>query len=77
MPRGINNWTFRDIEAFLKERGFALHHTNGSHFYYIAHIEKAFRQVCVPYHGSRSIKPRTMKAIITQSGIAQKEWMQK
>jgi predicted RNA binding protein YcfA (HicA-like mRNA interferase family) len=28
----------------------------------------------VPFHGNKSIKPRTLKGIILQSGIDQKEW---
>ncbi len=75
MTHGLFNWTFDDVVNFLKERGFTLHHTNASHYYYVGHYEKILRQVCVPYHGRKAIKPRTVKGIILQSGIPHKEWM--
>ena len=74
MPNGLFNWTFKDIENFLKDRGFRLNHTNGSHFYYTGSYKTIVRQVCVPFHSSKIIKPRTVKGIILQSGIPQKEW---
>ena len=69
MPRRLNNWTFRDVETFLKDHGFHLHHTNGSHYYYLG---KDMHFVCVPFHGGKGIKPRTVKSMILQSGIEQK-----
>lgn len=75
MPRGINNWKYKDVVRFLKENGFRLNHSRGSHFYYIGIVNKTHRQVCVPYHGSNSIKPRTIKGIISQSGISKNEWI--
>jgi len=71
MPNRLRYWTFKEIESFLRDNGFALHHTNGSHFYYIGNNTKL---VCVPFHGSKTIKPRTVKSIILQSGIPQKKW---
>jgi predicted RNA binding protein YcfA (HicA-like mRNA interferase family) len=75
MPNGIFNWTFNDVERFLKDRGFTLNYTNASHYYYIGTQGGMLRNVCVPYHGSKVIKPRTIKGIILQSGISQKEWI--
>ena len=75
MPRGLFNWTFTDVEKFLKEYRFTLHHVNGSHYYYLGHYQKILRLVCVPFHGSKTIKPRTMKGIIVQSGIPKSEWL--
>lgn len=74
MPRGIFNWTFRDVEIFLKDRGFVLKNTHGSHFYYVGHVGGVMRIVCVPFHGKTAIKPRTMSGIIVQSGISKKDW---
>ena len=75
MPSGILNWTFRDVENFLKEHDFILNHIRGSHYYYVGHVDNIMRQVCLPRHGNLSIKPRTMSAIITQSGISKKVWL--
>lgn len=75
MPRGVNNWSPEDVVRFLKDHNFYLNYTKGSHYYYVGRTDKAFRQVCVPFHGSKSIKPRTLKGIIRQSGIPQTEWL--
>jgi predicted RNA binding protein YcfA (HicA-like mRNA interferase family) len=74
MPKRFFNWTFKDVESFLKENGFKLNYTNASHFYYVGTQQDILRNVCVPFHGNKSIKPRTLKGIILQSGIDQKEW---
>lgn len=75
MPRGVNNWTAEDVVRFLKAHGFSLGHTRASHFFYVGRSGGAFRQVCVPFHGSHAIKPRTLKGIILQSGIPKDEWL--
>jgi len=77
MPKGIFNWKFREVENFLKENNFRLNHTNGSHFYYVGSYEGRLRQVCIPFHSSKAIKPRTMRGIILQSGIPQNKWTKK
>ncbi len=77
MPRGLYNWIAEDVVRFLKAHGFSLNYTKGSHYYYVGHAGGAFRQVCVPFHGSRTLKPRTLKGIIRQSGIPQVEWLKK
>jgi len=76
MPRGVFNWTFNDVENFLKEYKFRLNHVNGSHYYYIGYYEKILRQVCVPFHGTKVIKPRTLNGIIRQSGIPKDKWLE-
>ena len=77
MMRGLFNWTFSDVEKFLKERNFILNYTNGSHYYYTGHTKGIYRQVCVPFHGKTVIKPRTIRGIILQSGVDKKEWIDK
>lgn len=75
MSKKLFNWKFKDVERFLKEHGFVLNYSNGSHYYYIASKNSIVRNVCVPFQGSTTIKPRTLKSIILQSGIEQKEWL--
>ncbi|MHB8710185.1 MAG: type II toxin-antitoxin system HicA family toxin [Minisyncoccota bacterium] len=75
MARGLNNWIYNDVIDVLKEHKFILNHTRGSHYYFVGHYEGKFRQVCVPYHGSRTLKPRTLKGIILQSGISKDVWL--
>lgn len=74
MPRRIFNWTFNEVVRFLKDRRFSLNHIEGSHYFYVGNYGGKFRQVCVPFHGSRSLDLKTMKGIIKQSGIPKKEW---
>lgn len=73
MTRGLFNWTFADVESFLKKHGFILNYTNASHYYYVSRYDGKLRNVCVPFHGKTALKPRTLKGIIIQSGIPQKE----
>ena len=75
MSRSVFNWTAEDATRFLKEHGFVLNHTRGSHIYYVGRYGKMLRQVCVPFHGSKVLKPRTLKGIIHQSGIPRPEWL--
>ena len=77
MPRGLLNWTFDEVVQFLKDNNFSLNYVNSSHYYYIGFVDKKMRQVCVPFHGSKSLKPRTMKGIILQSGISKVDWVAK
>lgn len=76
MPRGLFNWIFRDVERFLKDHGFVFLRSEGSHYHYTASIGGKTRLVQVQFHGNNiTIKPRTLKSIIIQSGISQKEWI--
>lgn len=75
MPRGLLNWTFDDVVDFLKAHNFSLNYVNSSHYYYRGFVDSKMRQVCVPFHGSKSLKPRTMRGIILQSGMSKQEWM--
>lgn len=74
MPRGFNNWNAAQVIKFLKRHAFVHTHTRGSHFYYVGKVSGQDRQVCVPVHSGTSIHPKTMKSIVLQSGISEKEW---
>jgi len=76
MTRGVFNWTAEDVVRFLKNNDFTLQHTKGSHYFYVGSKYGRVRIVCVPFHGSRIIKPRTLKSIIVQSGIPKDEWLE-
>ncbi len=75
MPKGILNWNFYDVEKFLHKYGFRVNHVRGSHHYFVAVVGGITRQVLVSFHGSRAICPKTIKSIITQSGISRAEWL--
>jgi len=72
MPRGLLNWTFTDVEKFLRKHHFCLAHVKGSHYFYIGSKSCI---VQVPFHGSKPLKPRTLKSIIKQSGIDKNLWL--
>lgn len=75
MTRGVFNWTFNDAVRILKKYKFRHTHTEGSHYFYAGEYGGQFRQVCIPYHGTKPLKPRTLKGIITQSGIPKEKWL--
>jgi len=75
MPKSLYNWTAEDVVRFLKVRSFYLNYAKGSHYFYVGYAAGAFRQVCIPFHGSKALKPRTLKGIIRQSGVPRSEWL--
>jgi predicted RNA binding protein YcfA (HicA-like mRNA interferase family) len=77
MPRGLYNWTFQDVNKFLKEQGFSFMYINGSHHFYTCIVEGIKRQVCVPRHDNKSLHPSVLKSIISQSGIDKNKWINK
>lgn len=77
MPRRLFNWTFDDVVRFLRDRNFRLNYTEGSHYYYIGSVNGMPHQVCIQFHGRKTLKPKTMKSIILQSGIDKSEWFRK
>jgi len=77
MMRNVFNWTAEDVVRFIKKHKFTQTHAKGSHLFYIGHYSGVLRQVCIPFHGSRIIKPRTLNGIIKQSGIPKEKWLEK
>ena len=74
MPRGFSNWSFNDTVRFLKDHHFTINNVEGSHYFYIGAYKGKIHQVCIPFHGSRVIHPKTLKSIIVQSGIPKESW---
>jgi predicted RNA binding protein YcfA (HicA-like mRNA interferase family) len=74
MPNGVFNWNFNDVVDVLKEHGFRLNDIEGSHYFYIRSHGGRIYQVCVPKHGAKSFKPRTLKGMVAQSGLTKAEW---
>lgn len=77
MTRGVFNWTYKDVVAFLKANDFSLNHTDSSHHYYVKYTPNKIYQVEVPYHGNKVFKPRTLNSMILQSGIERKIWLER
>lgn len=60
----------KDVVRALRRGGFALHHIEGSHHYLVS---PTGRLVTVPVHGSRILKPKTLKSILEQAGLTVEE----
>jgi predicted RNA binding protein YcfA (HicA-like mRNA interferase family) len=76
MTKNIFNWNFSDVVDFLEKHSFIHTNTKGSHYYYTGHYNHQPRIVQVPRHNEKSLKPRTFKAIVKQSGIPLKTWLE-
>ncbi len=74
MPNRVFNWTFNDVVRVLKDHGFKLNHIEGSHHYYVGIVNERMHQVSIAYHGKATLKPRTFKGIMTQSGLSKSVW---
>lgn len=62
--------TAKKVIAILKQRGFLLDHSTGSHF--IFYHPETKRRVTVPYH-SKDLPKGTLLSILKQAGINRKE----
>ena len=69
MPK-IPAFTSKKIIAFLKERGFQLDHTTGSH--YVFYHPETKRRVVVSYH-AKDLPKGTLAAILKQAGFSKNE----
>ena len=58
----------KQLARILVKKGWTLHHTRGSHHYYL----KDGRLVTVPIHsGTSPLKPTTQKSIMKQAGLTE------
>lgn len=77
MPRRLHNWSYNHVVDFLRENGFSFHkELGGSHQAWIKRgiVGELDRRVEVNLtHGSYPLM--TLKTMIRQSGISQKEWI--
>ena len=71
MPRGLFNWSERNVTDFLKENGFIFcEFRKGSHY---AYINKEKNRI-VEISKSDGYPPRTLETMIRQSGIDKNTW---
>ena len=69
MPGALPVANGREVVRALRRGGFVVDRIVGSH-YVLAHPGDAKRTVVVPVHGSKDLKPGTMRSIIRQSGLS-------
>ncbi len=70
--KGLNNWKFEDVVAFLKDHEFTLKKKRGSHHYFVDAEGKHLTHI--QYHAGKTIFVGTMKTVIQTSGIDEQEW---
>ncbi len=58
----------RRVIAALRKGGFIVDRIRGSH-YILARPDDPSRAVTVPFHGSKDLKPGTLRNIIRQAGL--------
>lgn len=61
------------VIKILETAGYYIDHTTGSH-YIMRHPDHPGR-IPVPYHGARDIKRGTLRSIIKQSGLTEKQFL--
>jgi len=69
MPK-LPSQTPKQIIALLKQKGFVLDHTTGSH--YIFYYQDAKRRVTVPFH-RKDLPIGTLRSILKQAGVSPNE----
>jgi predicted RNA binding protein YcfA (HicA-like mRNA interferase family) len=73
MSNGLPVLTAREVLRALRKEGFAEKRVSGSH-YLLAHPDDPVRAVTVPHHGTRDLKPGTLRSIIRQAGLTVEEF---
>ena len=61
--------TAKELIRFLKEHGFVLYDSKGSHHHFVH--PRGGQKVTVPVHAGKIIGPGLLKAILKQAGL---EW---
>ncbi len=74
MPDAV--WSSKEIERFLKSKGFKLARQKGSHQQFVGYVEGVKKRVTVMAN-QKYFTPKTMKSMIEQSGLDKKKWKKK
>jgi len=77
MSRRLHNWNYRQVIDFLKENGFHFEKPlGGSHEAWIKHDENSGADIRVEVNFTHKSYPvLTLKTMIRQSGMDQKDWI--
>lgn len=63
--------TGREVLAALRRAGFTPDHVRGSHHYLRG---PGGRLVTVPAHAGETLKPKTLRSILRQAGLTEKDF---
>ncbi len=73
MPKGIRNWSYKDVKKFLEQNDFSFaRQGKGSHETWVKRGEP--KDFVVTLSKKKIIPTGTMENIIRQSGIPKKDW---
>lgn len=72
-PQRLPAVSAREVIAALRRARFVVDRVSGSH-YLLQHPDHPRRAVTVPFHGSRTLKPGTLRNIIRQAGLSVDEF---
>jgi hypothetical protein len=76
MARGLHNWTYREVTAFLKEHGFEFFkELEGSHESWIKFGDNGPDWIVEVNFTHGSYPPKTLERMIKQSGLSKREWI--
>ncbi len=73
MSYGLPALNSRAVIAALTKAGFEIVRSKGSHRV-LQHSRDPTRRVVIPVHGSKDLKPGTLRAIIAQAGFSVAEF---
>jgi predicted RNA binding protein YcfA (HicA-like mRNA interferase family) len=65
----------KDVERILKKNNFTLSRQKGNHQQFVGNVKGKKRRVTVIVN-QRHFAPRTLKSIILQSGLTEREWLE-
>ncbi|MCJ7578161.1 MAG: type II toxin-antitoxin system HicA family toxin [candidate division Zixibacteria bacterium] len=65
----------KDVKKILKENNFILSRQKGSHQQFVGNVKGKKRRVTVIVN-QKHFAPRTLKSMISQSGLSEGEWLE-
>ena len=65
----------RDVVRVAESVGFVLDRQRGSHAVYLRATDR--RRVVIPMHGTKDLKPGTLRGIISDMGLSVEEFVEK
>ncbi len=74
MDKRLLALTSKKTETILKQMGFRRSRQKGGHIQFVGYLKGIKRRVTL-ISGQKGFAPRTMKSMIEQTGLTEKEWL--
>ena len=75
MDKRLFNLSSNEVTKILKKMGFTISRQKGSHIQFAGIIKNVKRRVTLISKQSH-FAPKTMKSMIEQSGLSEKDWLE-